>query len=144
MNIEEIQKLAEIMSQNGLTRMEFEESGKKLSLEREQPAQVLAQPVAMAQPAAVPPQVSKQEKTPAAAASVVASPMVGMFYDSPSPEAEPYVKVGSKVKKGDVLCVIEAMKLLNEITAEEDGEIARVCVNSGEIVEYGQPLFELA
>ncbi len=69
--------------------------------------------------------------------------MVGVFYSSPSPEAEPFVKVGSKVKKGDVLCIIEAMKLLNEINADTDGEIVDICVNNGDVVEYGQPLFKI-
>ena len=69
--------------------------------------------------------------------------MVGVFYEAPSPEAQPYVQVGSQVKKGDVLCIIEAMKLMNEITAEQDGQIAEVCVQSGSVVEYGQPLFRI-
>ena len=73
----------------------------------------------------------------------VKSPMVGVFYQAPSPEADPYVHVGSKVKKGDVLCVIEAMKLLNEITADTDGEIVDVCVENGQLVEYGQVLFKI-
>ncbi len=69
--------------------------------------------------------------------------MVGVFYEAPSPEAEPFVKVGSKVKKGDVLCVVEAMKLLNEITADADGEIVDVCVENGQLVEYGQVLYKI-
>ena len=73
----------------------------------------------------------------------VKSPMVGVFYDSPSPEADPYVKVGDKVKKGDVLCIIEAMKLLNEITAEQDGEIVDICAHNADVVEYGQTLFKI-
>ena len=73
----------------------------------------------------------------------VKSPMAGVFYQAPSPEADPYVRVGSKVKKGDVLCVIEAMKLLNEITADTDGEIVDVCVENGQLVEYGQVLFKI-
>ena len=73
----------------------------------------------------------------------VKSPMVGVFYDSPSPDSEPYVKVGSRVKKGDVLCIIEAMKLMNEITAQVDGEIVDVCAQNGQVVEYNQPLFKI-
>ena len=71
----------------------------------------------------------------------VASPMVGVFYSAPSPDKEPYVTVGSRVNKGDVLCLIEAMKLMNEVTAEKSGEITAVCVENGQIVEYGQKLF---
>ena len=73
----------------------------------------------------------------------VTSPMVGTFYRSPSPEAKPFVQVGDTVKKGDTLCIIEAMKLLNEIEAEEDGVIKEVLVENGQPVEFGQPLFIL-
>ncbi len=74
---------------------------------------------------------------------LVTSPMVGTFYAKSSPSAEPYVEVGKHVKKGDVLCIIEAMKLMNEIEAEEDGEIAEILVKDGEIVDYGKPLFRM-
>lgn len=73
--------------------------------------------------------------------SAVTSPMVGVFYSAPSPDKEPYVSVGTKVNKGDVLCLIEAMKLMNEVTAEKSGEITKICVDNGQVVEYGQPLF---
>ncbi len=67
--------------------------------------------------------------------------MVGVFYSAPSPDKEPYVSVGSSVSKGDVLCLIEAMKLMNEVTAEKSGTITAVCVDNGQVVEYGQKLF---
>lgn len=73
----------------------------------------------------------------------VRSPMVGVFYAAPGPELPPYVKVGSQVKKGDVLCIIEAMKIMNEILAEDDGEIVDVCAANGDIVEFSQTLFKL-
>lgn len=73
--------------------------------------------------------------------NVVTSPMVGTFYSKPSPNSEPYVEVGKKVKKGDVLCIIEAMKLMNEIESEFDGEITEILVKDEEPVEYGKPLF---
>ena len=73
----------------------------------------------------------------------VKSPMVGTFYSSPSPKDEPYVKVGDKVKKGDVLCVIEAMKLMNEIESEFDGEIVEICAKNEDMVEYGTTLFKI-
>ena len=82
----------------------------------------------------------KEEKT---AGKIITSPMVGTFYMKPSPNADPYVKVGQKVKKGDVLCINEAMKLMNEIEAEFDGEIKEILVKDGESVEYGKPLFKL-
>ena len=69
--------------------------------------------------------------------------MVGIFYTAPSPEAEPFVKVGSKVKKGDTLCIIEAMKLMNDVVAEEDGEIVEICAENGSLVEFGQILFKI-
>lgn len=74
---------------------------------------------------------------------VITSPMVGTFYASPAPNAKSYVSVGDKVKKGQVVCVIEAMKLMNEIESEYDGEITEVCVSNEGVVEYGQPLFKI-
>ena len=71
------------------------------------------------------------------------SPLVGVFYAAPSPGAEPFVRVGSRVKKGDVLCIVEAMKLMNEIQAERDGEIVDICAHDGDVVEFGQTLFKL-
>ena len=73
----------------------------------------------------------------------IKSPMVGIFYAAPSPEAEPFVKVGSKVKKGDTLCIIEAMKLMNDVVAETDGEIVEICADNGSLVEFGQILFKI-
>ena len=74
---------------------------------------------------------------------VVKSPMVGTFYSKSSPKAKPYVEVGSKVKEGDILCIVEAMKLMNEIESEFDGEVVEVCVKDGEMVDYGKPLFKI-
>jgi len=75
--------------------------------------------------------------------SVICSPMVGVFYAQPKPGAPPFVKIGDKVKKGQVVCIIEAMKLMNEILAETDGEIVDICVENGTLVEYGQVLFKV-
>lgn len=74
---------------------------------------------------------------------IVKSPMVGTFYESSSPDKEPFVKVGDKVHKGQVLCIVEAMKLMNEIESEFDGEIAEICVKNEDVVEYGMPLFKI-
>ena len=74
---------------------------------------------------------------------VISSPMVGTFYESSSPTAKPFVKLGDKVKKGQVVCIIEAMKLMNEIESEFDGEIAEICVKNEGVVEYGMPLFKI-
>lgn len=73
----------------------------------------------------------------------VKAPLIGVFYAAPSPDAPPFVKVGDHVKKGDILCIIEAMKMMNEITAEEDGTVSEVLAENGKLVEFGQPLFKL-
>ena len=75
--------------------------------------------------------------------NIIKSPLIGKFYASPSPDSEPYVKIGDKVAKGAILCIIEAMKVMNEIESENDGEISEIYVKSGDTVEYGQPLFEI-
>ena len=98
-------------------------------------APVIVQPAAAAAPAAAPSAPAESEGT------AVESPMVGVFYAAPSPDSDPYVTVGRTVNKGDVLCLIEAMKLMNEVTAEKSGTITKVCVENGQVVEYGQPIF---
>ena len=84
-----------------------------------------------------------QENNNQTEGKIVTSPMVGTFYLKPSPNAKPYVEVGKQVKKGDVLCIIEARKLMNEIESEEEGTIAEILVKDGEPVEYGKPLFRI-
>lgn len=150
MNVREIRALAQILAQNGLSALEVSEGETRIRLERA-PAPAAAQPVA----AAPAPALTAQEAAPLPKAAEVGggidfnrvvelkSPMVGVFYAAPSPDAPPFVAVGSKVKKGDVVCIIEAMKLMNEITAEQDGEIVDICAGNGDVVEYGQPLFKL-
>lgn len=85
----------------------------------------------------------KEEKQEKPCYKVVKAPMVGTFYSKSSPDAKPYVEVGNKVKKGDILCIVEAMKLMNEIESEFDGEVVEVCVRDGEMVDFGRPLFKL-
>lgn len=147
MDVKQIQEIAEVMRNNGLTLLELTQGDVSLRMER-QPAQNIIIPTqglgpAMAeaplQPAEAPAPVSADDKK----YFEVKSPMVGVFYKASSPEAEPFVSVGAHVKKGDTLCIIEAMKLLNEISAECDGEIAEVCVADGQAVEYGQVLMKL-
>ena len=106
------------------------------------PAPVLhAAPAAAAAPVAASP--ASAEADPLAGAHVVKSPIVGTFYAAPSPDAEPFVKVGDQVSKGKVLCIVEAMKLMNEIESDASGEIVKVLVETGQPVEYGQPLFAI-
>ncbi len=153
MKINDIKALAELVSKNNLSALEYSEGETHLRIENA-PRTVTAAP-AQAAPAAAPAAPAAAPAVEAApvaaadagadfnAAKMVTSPMVGVFYASPSPTDPPFVTVGSKVKKGDVLCIIEAMKLMNEITAEEDGEIIDICATNGSVVEYGQILFKM-
>jgi acetyl-CoA carboxylase biotin carboxyl carrier protein len=98
------------------------------------PAEISQQPVSRTQPA---------PKAPVASDKTIKSPMVGVFYAAPSPEKPAFVSVGDTVAKGDVVCIIEAMKIMNEIVADESGTITEVLVNNGDLIEYDQPLFRL-
>ena len=138
MKIDEIRSLAQIMEEAGLTGLEISEPDLKVKLEK-RPA---APEVSAGVPAAL--QAAGAALQPQSAARCdIRCPMVGVFYAAPAPESEPYVRVGSAVRKGDVVCVVEAMKLLNEISADQDGEIAEICAENGSVVEYGQTLFRL-
>lgn len=145
MNLKQIRELAEIIERTGLTTVDIQEGDSHIVLKREAPAApmmtAMPQPM-MPMPAAVA-QPPMDEGVDFNDVTDVTSPMVGVFYAAPSPEDKPFVSVGDKVKKGDVLCIIEAMKLMNEITAEQDGEIVDICARSGDMVEFGQVLFKL-
>ena len=154
MKINDIKALAELVSKNNLSALEYSEGETHLRIENAPrtvtvaPAVEAALPAAPAAPAAAPaveaaPVAAADAGADFNAAKMVTSPMVGVFYASPSPTDPPFVTVGSKVKKGDVLCIIEAMKLMNEITAEQDGEIIDICATNGSVVEYGQILFKM-
>ena len=152
MNLRQIRELVRLLESSGLSVLEIEEADLRVRLEKGQTAG-FAQPVPAAHPQAAP-QALPAQAAPAPAPvpdgtvdfnrlKEVKSPLVGIFYAAPSPGAEPFAGVGSKVKKGDVLCVVEAMKLMNEITADADGEVIDVCVQNGQVVEFGQILFKL-
>ena len=148
MKISDIKALAELVRKNNLSALDLSEGELHIRIENAPAPQSVSAPAAAAPQEAAP--VPDPTPAPAAdngpdfvAAHMVVSPMVGVFYASPSPDDPPFVKVGQKVHKGDVLCIIEAMKLMNEITAEEDGEIIDVCATNGSVVEYGQTLFKL-
>lgn len=149
MNMKEITKLAELMESKGLTKVEIIEEGSSIKMERQIPTVAAAAPAAVpAVPAAAPaPQITgapaSQLKVESDGAKEIKSPTVGVFYSSASPESEPFVQRGSQVKKGDVLCIIEAMKLMNEITSDVDGEVVDICIGNGQVVEYGQVLFRI-
>jgi acetyl-CoA carboxylase biotin carboxyl carrier protein len=143
-DIEQIRALAEILSAHGLTSLEVAEGETKVRLAKDADMTQTAQQVAP-QPVPAEALVPEPESQPVNfnRLTEVKSPMVGVFYAAPSPDSEAYVSIGSAVKKGDVLCLIEAMKLMNEITAEEDGEIVDICVKNGDITEFGQVLFKM-
>ena len=125
-----------VMGAEGAVNIQMERAGTA--------AAVCAQPIQTECPQ--PPQEAakpQENPKPQQEGHKVLSPMVGVFYSAPSPQSKPFVEVGSRVKKGDVLCIVEAMKLMNEITAELDGEIVEVCAASGDVVEYGQTLFRI-
>ena len=142
MHEQEIRTYAGLMEELQLTGLEVEADGVRVRLERlhapAAPVVVSQTPVlAAAAPAAAP-------KAPAESGVVeVTSPMVGVFYSAPAENAEPYVTVGSKVKKGDVLCIIEAMKLMNEITADCDGTVLDIGAGNNQVVDYGHVLFRI-
>ncbi len=139
---ESIKDLMLSFSRCGLTGMELEDEGFRLSFSKEQIVVEAApqQPVAAAPSAVVPAAPAVEEEAPSHTGTPVVSPIVGTFYAASSPEKPPFVTVGSQVKKGDVLFIIESMKLMNEIASEVDGTVREICVQNGEAVEYGQPI----
>ncbi len=162
LKVQEIRELIKLVDQSNIDEFVYEHEGSKIKMKKKgneaavvqqvQPAAVQAiapapQPV---QPAAVKVEEPKAEapaQVPAPQADAaedlhkIVSPMVGTFYQSSSPDADAYVKAGSKVTKDSIVCIVEAMKLFNEIEAEVNGEIVEVLVKDGQLVEYGQPLF---
>ena len=150
MNINEVKELINIMNENNLSLLEIAEEGKRIKLAkncfsdnegRNAAPQIIQEVKSGTKEAAM--GVVKDTKDASDNAYYATSPMVGVFYSSASPDSEPFVKVGSKVKKGDVICIIEAMKLLNEILAEKDGEITDIYVSNETVVEFGQRLFQM-
>lgn len=134
----DIRKYAELMKEFGLTGLEITDDSNKVRLERSA--------------AVVPNQTVYSVPEPVRTGNIVLendnyvsvkSPLVGVFYAAPAENADPYVAIGDHVKKGQILCIVEAMKLMNEITAEEDGVITEVCVANGQVVEYGTELFRM-
>ncbi len=146
MNIRQIRELAQILRQNSLSAIEVTEGENHVRLEccMSGAAPMPAQPAAGSLPqTAEAPEKPQDVGVDFNDIIEVKSPLVGVFYGAPAPDAEPFVKVGDRVKKGDVLCIVEAMKLMNEITATHDGEIVDVCIQNGSVVEFGQTLFKL-
>lgn len=148
MEYDKIKQLMEDMGKSNIEELEIEfPEGMKISMKKNV-AVVPAQQVVAQQSTNIPVVQSIQttqpvQEEPKEEYKEIKSPMVGTFYSKPSPDKEEFVKVGDKVKKGQVVCIIEAMKLMNEIEAEFDGEVVEVCLNDGDAVEYGKPLFKL-
>jgi acetyl-CoA carboxylase biotin carboxyl carrier protein len=158
MNLKEVRELIELVSEKGIAEFEMERQGFRLRICRgkvaeqttqyAQPAPVMAQspapvyqepaqtPAAPVQTAAAAPPAKVEEQV-----NTITSPIVGTFYRAASPDAQPFVEVGSRVKRGQVLCIIEAMKLMNEIESDVDGTITEIYPQNAQAVEYGQPLF---
>lgn len=165
--IQEIREIIRLIDQSSIQEFTYENEGTSITLKKysnaqpvhsvpqapvqdEQPAQPAASaPVQNANPTAEAPVENKVSETPKQETKTeddanyvkITSPMVGTFYAAPAPDKPPYVKVGDKVKEDTVVCIVEAMKLFNEIEAEVSGEIVEVLVENGQLVEYGQPLF---
>jgi len=150
MNFDEITQILELMREHELSEFELERDDFKIRLRKNPAGQWIAAAAPHAGPAAPPPGAPGQPAAPAEASAdevldlaVVKSPIVGTFYRSSEPGAKPFADVGDTVRKGHVLCIIEAMKLMNEINAECDGEVVKVYVENGQAVQYGERLFAL-
>lgn len=156
-DLDDVKRLIELANKNDLSVLEIEtKKGRRIRIEKNKPvAPAVAFNAAAPTPTVAPAPVQvpvvetapvqqsapTQASAPQPTGKTIKAPMVGVFYQAASPEAEPYVTVGKTVKKGDTVCIIEAMKLMNEIQAEEDGTIKEILVKNGDIIEYGQPLF---
>ena len=155
--LDEVKALVKVLEGTDVTSLRWDRNGQKIVIRRGPPAAPALHPVALPPtPAAVPLAVAPALAVPAAApaapvapaaeakaGAVVTSPFVGTFYRAPSPDAPPFVDVGAVVKKGQVLCIVEAMKLMNEIEAEVAGTVAEILVQNATPVEFGQPLFRI-
>lgn len=154
-NLNEIKELIELVDKTSIQEVEIENEGARLCIRKPgkseivqvQPQLAAAAPQNVPQALAVAPAVNEPAAQPAKPAEnaanlhTIASPMVGTFYRSSSPDAQPYVNIGDKVGEKTTVCIIEAMKLMNELEAEVKGEIIDILVENGQLVEYGQPLF---
>jgi len=137
-NVKEIKEMIKIMNENGLAEFEIEKEGLRLRLKKEGRGEVVTHVERVAPEAKEVPTVLRE--TPSNLVEIKA-PMVGTFYRAPAPNAPPFVETGSMVAKDQVVCIIEAMKLMNEIKSEVKGKIAEILVENGEPVEFGQVLF---
>jgi acetyl-CoA carboxylase biotin carboxyl carrier protein len=138
MELEDLKELIEFLKETDITELQMEKDGIKVRIKREKVLSPLELPIQKSKGLQEKIVVEDEETQ---RLITVTSPIVGTFYRSPSPEAEPFVEVGSNVNKGQVLCIVEAMKLMNEIESEVDGVVVKGLVENGQPVEYGEPLF---
>lgn len=148
MQIDHIKELIELLDQTSLHELDLETSEFKLSLKKESAQQVVAStPIVQTSVAQAPAAVTEEsiEATAEAVSTLrtITSPMVGTFYSRPAPDKDAYVQAGDRIESGQVVCVLEAMKLFNDVEAEISGEIVEILVNDGDLVEYGQALFSV-
>jgi acetyl-CoA carboxylase biotin carboxyl carrier protein len=150
MDIRKIKKLIELLEESGVAEIEIREGEESVRIARQAPAvHGHAAPIYMNAPAPAPAAIAAPAaavvqaatSTPAPGEHVVAAPMVGTYYSSPSPGAKQFIAIGDEVKAGQVLCIIEAMKMMNQIESEVGGRVRAILVKNGEPVEFGQPLF---
>jgi acetyl-CoA carboxylase biotin carboxyl carrier protein len=152
--LKDIKAIIDLMKKNSITEFELEEKDSKLRLKRginggapatfsEEATQIMPLPTATMPVSAIPAAVVTAHPVVNTGESVIKSPMIGTFYRSPSPEAAPYIEIGAEVGPDTVVCIIEAMKVMNEIKAEARGIITQSLVENGKPVEFGQPLFKL-
>lgn len=140
-DLNQVRELIDLLKESEINELELNQGELSLRLRNQgevQVAQTVATAPAIAAPVAV---ESTGSATPAVSADSFTSPMVGTFYQSSSPENDPFVSVGARVKKGQTLCIIEAMKVMNQIEADRDGEVKDIIVSNGQPVEFGEPLF---
>ncbi len=147
MDIRKVKKLIELLEQSDIAEIEIREGEEAVRISRNYPGGAQPQYIQAAPPPAAAPQAAASEPKQDApgnglpAGHTVESPMVGTFYRAPSPGSSAFVEVGQQVKAGDTLCIIEAMKMLNQIESDADGTVAAILVENGQPVEYGEPLF---
>ncbi|MCM8797183.1 MAG: acetyl-CoA carboxylase biotin carboxyl carrier protein [Candidatus Omnitrophica bacterium] len=146
MNIKEIKEMINLMNENGLVELEIEKEGMRIRLKKTGGgAEVFSGPIVIEKEKipGIPPHTPEIEATKETTVKTVEikAPMVGTFYRAPSPEAPPYVEIGQTIEIGQVICIIEAMKLMNEIKSEIKGKVLEILVDNAEPVEFGQPMF---
>ncbi len=148
MDFRELKKIIDLVKDREIAEFNLEDGDLKLSLKMQAEGSVMYMPstpgpVVAPPPAPVAPAAASPAETPAASGETIDSPMVGTFYRASSPDADPFVKVGDVVTPETTVCIIEAMKVMNEIKAETKGKITKILIENGEAVEFGQGLFEI-